>query len=329
MNNTKSVLLSFCFSLIVISANAQQVLFELPLKGITGKDYWVSNYMDHEASSLVRDAFCGDLSYNGHTGTDFAIRNFAAMDSGVEVYAVTPGVVVDAHDGEFDRNTVWKKGAIPNRVVIKDADGLVTTYLHLRKGSVAVAVGDTVKGGQVLGLVGSSGVSSGPHLHLEVHDTTGKVIDPFKGNCNTGAGLWKEQLPYDTAFYIIDYGFVPFKLADYSSERPPYGWGDTLTIGPKDFVSFWTNVRGVKRGQVFKTEWYDTYGDHLFGFENKAERSNWFHLYWSYVDLGGRGMSGRCWVKVFINDKEVLTLPFYIIRKAESTPQKKGKKPAH
>ncbi len=326
MQNTKSVLLLLYCIIPALTCLAQGVLFERPLKGTPGKDYWISYYMDHDSTSVTRDAYCGGITYNGHMGTDFAIRGFGAMDSGVAIYAVAAGVVTDSHDGEFDRNTVRKKGAVSNRVIITHANGLRTTYLHMKKGSVAVAVGDTVRVGQQLGMVGSSGVSNGPHLHLEVNDAAGKVVDPFAANCNEGhAGLWKEQLPYDTAFYIIDYGFLPYKITEHQSDPSLVKRSDTLTIGAKDFVSFWTYVHGLKKGSVWKTEWYDSYGDHLFGYESKNESANWFHAYWSYVDLGGRGMSGRCWVKVFINDKEVLTRPIYIVRKAEGDTKKKGK----
>lgn len=327
MRNTTSVLFLVCFILIALSSTAQDVSFERPLKGIPGKDYWISYYMDHDSTSVTRDAYCGSITYNGHMGTDFAIRGFGAMDSGVAIYAVAAGVVTDSHDGEFDRNTVRKKGAVSNRVIITHANGLRTTYLHMKKGSVAVTVGDTIQAGQLLGLVGSSGVSNGPHLHLEVNDANGKVVDPFAANCNEGhAGLWKEQLPYDTAFYIIDYGFLPYKITEHQLDPTVVKRSDTLTIGPKDFVSFWTTVHGLKKGSVWKTEWYDSYGDHLFGYENKNESFSLFQAYWSYVDLGGRGMAGRCWVKVFINEKEVLTLPFNIIRKTENEVKSKEKK---
>jgi murein DD-endopeptidase MepM/ murein hydrolase activator NlpD len=59
-------------------------------------------------------------------------------------------------------------------------------------------VGAAVVTGEYLGLVGSSGCSSNPHLHLEIHDKDGKVIEPYAGTCNstTPSTWWANQKPY-------------------------------------------------------------------------------------------------------------------------------------
>jgi hypothetical protein len=60
-------------------------------------------------------------------------------------------------------------------VMVDHGDGLVTVYGHSSR--LLVKPGDTVKAGQILGLVGSTGHSTGPHLHLEIH-VDGKAVDP-------------------------------------------------------------------------------------------------------------------------------------------------------
>ena len=65
-----------------------------------------------------------------------------------------------------------------NAVVITHADGFDTIYAHLRKGSVAVKKGDSVKRGQRIGSVGLSGLTEFPHLHFEVRFNR-SVTDPF------------------------------------------------------------------------------------------------------------------------------------------------------
>jgi murein DD-endopeptidase MepM/ murein hydrolase activator NlpD len=85
-----------------------------------------------------------------HTGIDFRAR------TGTPVKAVHSGTVVKAGWG----------GAYGNEVIIKHAPGVYTQYAHLS--SINVKVGAKVSAGRMIGLSGSTGNSSGPHLHFEV-----------------------------------------------------------------------------------------------------------------------------------------------------------------
>ncbi|MFI6105395.1 peptidoglycan DD-metalloendopeptidase family protein [Streptomyces sp. NPDC051310] len=98
-----------------------------------------------------------------HTGVDFA------ASSGSTVKAVGPGSVVSAG---------WS-GAYGNEVVIKHDDGSYSQYAHLS--SLSVSAGQSVSGGQQIGLSGSTGNSTGPHLHFEIRTSPsyGSDIDPI------------------------------------------------------------------------------------------------------------------------------------------------------
>jgi hypothetical protein len=95
---------------------------------------------------------------------------------GQPVYAVAEAIVVTAVDGLPDT----PPGALPadmpleqadgNHVVLDLGDGRYALYAHLKPGSVRVHKGERVLRGQVLGLVGTSGNSSEPHLHFHVTD---------------------------------------------------------------------------------------------------------------------------------------------------------------
>lgn len=88
--------------------------------------------------------------YHSHTGIDIpAPRN-------TNIYAAKSGVVT----------TSIKKGSYGNYVVISHSDGTSTLYAHMN--SRAVKEGQTVKQGQVIGYVGTTGSSTGNHLHFEV-----------------------------------------------------------------------------------------------------------------------------------------------------------------
>ncbi len=70
-------------------------------------------------------------------------------------------------------------GLVANSVTIDHGDGTVTTYKHLYANTITVRAGDHVKQGQVIGLSGSSGCSTGPHLHFGI-SVNGKAVDPEK-----------------------------------------------------------------------------------------------------------------------------------------------------
>ncbi|MFJ8017258.1 peptidoglycan DD-metalloendopeptidase family protein [Streptomyces sp. NPDC096339] len=98
-----------------------------------------------------------------HTGVDFI------ASSGTTVRAVGAGTVVSAGWG----------GAYGNEVVIRHADGNYSQYGHLS--SLSVSVGQSVTAGQTIGLSGSTGNSTGPHLHFEIRTgpSYGSDIDPL------------------------------------------------------------------------------------------------------------------------------------------------------
>ena len=159
-----------------------------------------SNFVDHGAPfpGPVQDYACGTRTYslaNGyhHAGTDYYLWPFPwlMMDQGqVQIVAAAPGVIVGKDDGNFDRNCALG-GASPNDVYVLQDDGLTAIYLHMRNGSVTtLPVGARVAAGDYLGLVGSSGSSTGPHLHFELRDANGAVVDPRNGQCNATPDRW-------------------------------------------------------------------------------------------------------------------------------------------
>ncbi len=108
---------------------------------------------------------CSFCSTN-HMGVDFA------PGEGTPIRSVAAGTVmkVQAHDGGFG-NDVW---------VQHDVDGkqFVSVYGHMKDNTFKVVTGQTVEVGDELGEVGSTGNSTGPHLHLEIH-VDGVPVDPL------------------------------------------------------------------------------------------------------------------------------------------------------
>lgn len=94
-----------------------------------------------------------------HAGLDFRARH------GTPIYAVTDGTV----------NYAGRNGGYGNYVRIRHGGGLATGYAHMSR--IAVRNGEKVRRGQVIGYVGSTGLSTGPHLHYEMY-RNGQTIDP-------------------------------------------------------------------------------------------------------------------------------------------------------
>ncbi len=99
-------------------------------------------------------------SYERHPGVDLAVP------SGTPVYAAQSGVIVTAG---------WY-GGYGLAVVIKHGDGLTTVYGH--NSSVSVSRGQVVEKGQQIANAGSTGWSTGPHVHFEVRNSAGSHISP-------------------------------------------------------------------------------------------------------------------------------------------------------
>ena len=109
----------------------------------------------------------------GHKGIDLTLwRGYSALSG---IGAAWDGTVTDVRDGVEGFDTVRSAG---NRVTVDHGDGVVTKYYHLENGSIPVQIGDAVTAGQLIGRMGSTGYSTGAHLHFQL-EIYGEVVDPL------------------------------------------------------------------------------------------------------------------------------------------------------
>lgn len=172
----------------------------------SGKDYYAirfdqndggNKYWNEKGESLKKAFLKAPLKFNrissrfsysrkhpvtgkvrAHTAVDYA------APAGTPVHTIGDGVVTlcgwDPHGGG-------------NRVRIKHLNGYETAYLHLSKFASGIRAGAHVKQGQTIGYVGSTGMSTGPHLDFRVWKN-GTPVDPLKMISPPSAPLNKENL---------------------------------------------------------------------------------------------------------------------------------------
>lgn len=232
----------------------------LPLRCVPAADCWIANHVDLDPGPQARDYACGQLTYDGHNGTDFALRDLAAMKEGVPVLAAAAGKVRAIRDGEPDVSVRERgKEAIKGRecgngVVIDHGGGWQTQYCHLRRDSIAVRTGGSVAAGDQLGLVGLSGETEYPHLHLTVRYNK-QVADPFRGlapaaACGVGeATLWDRQmlaaLPYAPGA-IYNFG-VAAEMPQSEAVREG-AYRSRIIVPEARLFAVWVEVFGVEAG---------------------------------------------------------------------------------
>ena len=186
------------------------------ISGVVGVDHDPEVHDDEGALGRARCTnFAGDgfpACYDEHDGSDFILEGgFRALDDGsVGVLAAAAGRVVEVVDEHYDRChadaeapsgvTCDGNPMIANKIEIDHVDpasgeAVRTRYFHLMRDSALVEVGDVVGCGDAIGLVGSSGRSSMPHLHFEVNGSAGTddVIDPYAGPESQPTSWWSVQ----------------------------------------------------------------------------------------------------------------------------------------
>jgi len=219
------------------AATAQQPVFDLPVDCVLGDTCYIQNYVDRDSGSDSADFTCAQRTYDGHKGTDIAVPTLADMHAGVAVFAAADGIVTGLRDGMPDTLYTSENAAeiagrdCGNGIVIRHPDGWETQYCHMMEGSISVTNGLSVARGTRLGLIGLSGRTQFPHLHLSVRHN-GQIVDPFDASATaTCAQDDNKSMWRDTPLYIAG-GLLD---AGFSNAVPAY---DAIKSGTADIVEF-------------------------------------------------------------------------------------------
>lgn len=241
-----------------------------PLRARSGFEFddyhGISNFVDLDSDfpGHLLDYMCNERTYDldsgyNHAGVDYFLWPFAwrMMDQEmIEIVAIAPGTILAKHDGNDDRSCSLG-GAIWNAVYVQHGDGSVAWYGHMKENSLTDKnVGESVAAGEFLGLVGSSGNSTGPHLHLELRSSSAVGADIYEahaGACRAGDSLWQDQRAYyDTALNGVGVHFAepsmavscpdPGQEAAALAEQIPLGDPVWFTIFVRDALDTQPNI---------------------------------------------------------------------------------------
>lgn len=284
----------------------------LPVGARSHRDVLIVNFVDViPEGGAAADFNCTSppLTWDWHRGNDVMIRTFAEQLIGVPVFAAMDGVVVSAHDGEFDMNVQCAPGVAGNSVAINHGSGKIAYYWHMRNGSVSVTPGQIVKAGQQIGQIGSSGCSSWPHLHFET-TIDGWTYEPFAGPCRPGPSGWLQQESLNLNMFV--YNFAPSRTNPNSPglpQLPPGGGRDRQVLLSDPLVHFWVQIANLPASSNWQVKFIRPNGTTAFtspvtafqgpGGSNPFYRSSWWS--WSYNVINQAQIPGTWRIQLFIN----------------------------
>lgn len=276
-----------------VAQRSRVPLLAWPLRNDNGDPgaHGISNFVDLDpATNSLKDYMCNQRTYdNGdydHAGIDYFLWPFtwAKMDAeDVKIVAAAPGTILQKRDGNDDRSCTWVDGAQWNAVYVRHDDGSTAWYGHMKKGSLTTAeVGSRVAVGDVLGSVGSSGISSGPHLHFELHDANGNIVEPYTGPCNTGPSGWIAQHDYrDTAINAVATHSAEPGFARCPSTQESPRFRDAFDPGETLFVAAY--YRDQEAGDNTLYQILDANGETFRSWTHRSpDTYNASYWYWSY-----------------------------------------------
>ena len=147
---------------------AENAKFKSIITNVTPAQQWDGLwYSPAQDADCIISQFGSRRTYNDDPGVYYHTGLDLGYCKGTDVYAPAGGTVVGVFPNQVVRG---------NSIVIDHGLGIYTTYMHLNE--ILVNQGDVVESGQLIGIIGTTGRSTGPHLHFEV-DIQGTPVNPL------------------------------------------------------------------------------------------------------------------------------------------------------
>ena len=266
-------------------------------------DVWsISGYVDHNENfpDQLTDFNCGNITYdtNGdynHQGLD--IYNWPYTwklmdDDAVEIIAAADGQINAKGDGQFDRSCDFNNNQW-NAIYVQHNDGSIAWYGHMKSGSLSnKSVGDMVTSGEYLGVVGSSGNSTGPHLHFEVYTDNcySQLVDLYAGSYNNTniESWWADQKPYTNTNInaLMTHSEAPVVFPNCPTTETT-NESNQFDLGDNVFFSVYLRDQLASTDLNLKIRRPD--GNYLFNWMQTATTtsSSWYYYWNAFPDVEG------------------------------------------
>jgi Peptidase family M23 len=280
-------------------------------------DIAIAQYVDLDPTSPgILSWDCGQITYDGHTGSDNLIKGFSEMAIGIPVVAALDGMVEATDDGHFDMNTGCDNNPPANYVILDNGGGKETYYWHLKNGSVAVSAGQVVHAGQQIGLIGSSGCSDAPHLHFETH-INGNVYEPYAGPCRAGPSGWQIQPAPPTQARLFEFGVTATNLANVQQFPYRYPTDPQIAMSTQN-VYYWAMFHYMPPNSTWRFTFVRP--DSTIEYQSQDVPFNYstvlafsiFYFTWNIP--GMQSIPGTWHVLLDINDIQVIDAPVEVVQ---------------
>ena len=154
------------------------------------------DYFDQDGKSirqfLLRNPVPNGIFKSGFGMRRHPILGFARMHTGVDWAAPRGTAIIAAGNGTVEK-AGWDSGGYGNQTIVRHANGYESSYNHQSAIAKGIVPGAKVRQGQVIGWVGTTGESTGPHLHYELI-VNGTKVDPLRIRLPGGKSLQGDAL---------------------------------------------------------------------------------------------------------------------------------------
>lgn len=272
---------------------AMEIMFPINCK--LGENCFISKYVDHFFDKTVQKDFrCrSSVTSTNNKGTGIKVSE-SFYRTGVPVYAVADGIVVKKRDSIPDKRIMSaeeaQKASITgygNVILIEHEDDYATLYAHLQLNSIPYKIGDQIKKGDQIGVIGLSGLTEYPHLNFEVYHRD-QIMDPFTGTkqnniCDLDIEntLWDDRFMRQYSAYsdtkISDSGFTDI-IPTKETYKEISNTLQQLTPDTKQLI-FWINAQAVEQGDEIVLSLFDTDGNLMIRKAKRFEESHANYLF--------------------------------------------------